>query len=163
VSELDRQRQILVDAVGDLVDEEIVAIGYFHREGSSDDSWRKGPDALRRMFGKRDEHPADHLGYRNVIVLTASQVLVFSGSAKAPLVRVSELVGAWPVSEVGLESHNHTSQAYMAHGSGTYDTPVIRATLTFTDGDEPLGMDFPRDELAREVIAAVKAACGGPG
>jgi hypothetical protein len=93
MTELDRQRQILKDAVDGRLDEEIVAIGYFHRQGSSDDSWRHGPDALRRVFAKRADHPADHLGYRNVVVLTPTQVLVFSGSAKPPLVRVKELVG----------------------------------------------------------------------
>jgi hypothetical protein len=160
VSEIDRQRQILIDGVGGLVDEEIVAIGYFHREGTSDDSWRKGPNALRRMFAKRDDHPADSLGFRNVLVLTPTRVLVFSGNAKPPLVRVKDLVGAWPLSEVGLTSTNHTSQAYMSHGSGTYDTPVVRASLTFAGGEEPLGMDLPRDELAREVVSAIKAACG---
>lgn len=162
MSEIDRQRQILIDAVDGYVDEEISAIGYFHREGLSDDGWRKGPDALRRLFAKRDDHPADRLGFRNVLVLTPTRVLVLAGNAKPPLVRVKGLVGAWPLAEVGLTSRNHTSQTYMSMGSGTYETPVIRATLTFAGGEEPLGMDLPRDELAREVVAAVKAACGGP-
>jgi hypothetical protein len=113
------------------------------------------------MFGKRHDHPADHLGFRNVVVLTPTQVLIFAGNAKPPLVRVKGLVGAWPLSDVGVTSKNHTSQAYMNQGSGTYETPVIRATLTFAGGDEPLGMDLPRDELAREAVAALEAACGG--
>jgi hypothetical protein len=161
MSEIERQRTMLTDAVGGLVDEEIVAIGYFHRIGTSDDSWRKGPEALRRLVAKRRDHPADHLGSRNVLVLTATRVLVVSGSARPPLVRVKALVGAWPLQDITFASKQHTSHAYMSQAGGSHDTLVIRATMTFAGGEAPLSMDFPRDALSRQLVVAMKTACGG--
>jgi len=62
--DIDRLREVLRQTVAADVGEEIVAIGWFSREGSSDDSWRHGPRLLRRTFAARSDHPADQLGGR---------------------------------------------------------------------------------------------------
>jgi len=158
MKDVDRTREMLRRMVDEEVGEEIVAIGWFYREGSSEDSWRHGPRLLRRVFAARSDHPADHLGSRNILALTPTRVVVFAGRAAPPLVRVRGLVGAWPLGEITVQARAHRAQAYMSQGGGTYETRLTRVTLTFAGADQPLGMDFPRDELARELVAALKAA-----
>ena len=162
MKEVDRTREMLREMVAADVDEEITAIGWFDREGGSENSWRHGPRLLRRVRARRSDQPADHLGSRNVLALTPTRVIVFAGRVAPPLVRVHGLVGAWALSEVTVQSRAHTSQASMSRAGGTYERRGIRVTLSFAGGEHPLGMDFRRDELAREVVAALKASAGAP-
>ncbi|MDT4920894.1 MAG: hypothetical protein QOI15_1796 [Pseudonocardiales bacterium] len=159
MAEIDRVKGLLREAVADDVAEDIVAIGWFHREDSGNDSLAHGPRLLRRVFAKRDDHPADHLGSRNVLVLTPTRVLVYAGKAEAPLVRVTKRVGAWPIAGVTATAKNHTAESYMQNSGGTVRTRMLRATLTFSDDTAPLTMDFQRDQLGKECVAAVQAAC----
>jgi len=155
----ERNRKMLREAIAPFTGEEIVAIGWFSREGTSEDSWKKGPRLLKRLFAS-GEHAADNLGNRNVLALTPSQVLVFAGSARPPLVRVKRQIAAWPLDRVHLESRTHTGHVLMNATANTYKTKVLRAVLTVAGEDRPLVMDFPTIPISREVIAAVKAATG---
>ena len=158
MKDYERVRNQLVELTQPLVEEPIQAIGYFMREGVTQDSWRKGPRWLRRTLAPREGVPGDQLGMFSLIVLTPTRILLVKAGPGAPVCRPKRVVGAWPRSAVALTRETVTTESYSEH-SGTTRTRVWRVTLTFTDGTQPLEMDFlARDGLAKEALPALEAA-----
>ena len=158
MAEIDRIKGLLTDQVAADVDEEITAIGYFFREDTANDSFKHGPRFLRRVFAKRDDHLEDHLGSMNVIVLTPTHVHIYAGKTKPPWLQVTKKLGAWPRQDVRMEMRTHTASSYSESQGGSTRTRMKRVTLTFSDGNAPLTIDFLRDKLGRECTEALLAA-----
>jgi hypothetical protein len=160
MTERDRLFRDLCAQAAPHVGEPITAVGYFLRAGAADDSWRKGPDWLRRTFAPRADHPGDHLGSLNILALTPTRVVAVAGRPGAPWVRAKKPIGAWPHAAVTATAKGRTAESYVSSMGGTQRSRVIRLTLEFSTGDAPLVGDFPRDALNRECTEAVVAACG---
>jgi hypothetical protein len=160
-----RQRAIVRKALEGHMDVDTVVAAYvFQRYLAWEDNWRKPFMALKRLFAPSD-HPGDRVGSLNVLVLTADRLLVFKGRPRAPLVKVRKQIADWPLAKLSLTSkgkqvvaHSHPSTG----GSLRFDSRIIRATLTVDGEERPFIMDFASNDLAREVIAAVKEATDSP-
>ena len=144
--EEERQRKVLHDMLGGHVTEEIVGTYWFMRGGVAGDDWKRPFKWLRRtLSGGR--HAADRLGRHNVFVLTPTRVVVFAGRyARAlPPVELREELGSWAFDEVELVSKRTKLSSFMATTGSSYESYVLRATLTVPGEERPLVMDFPYD------------------
>jgi hypothetical protein len=160
VKDYERVRDQLAELTQPLVDEPIQAIGYFMREGTTQDSWRRGPRWLRRTFAPRKGVPGDQLGMYGLVVLTPTRVVLVKAVHGPPVCRPQRVIGAWPFGALSLTRATVTTESYR-QDHGTTRTRVWRVTLTFADGTEPLAMDFlARNDLTKEIVPALEAALG---
>jgi hypothetical protein len=154
-----RQREAMRAALAPHVSEEVLLGEWFvPAKGMEDD----GLAAFRwlRRAGSSGEHAADRIRGRNILALTPTRLLAFTGRSvrSTPPVVPKKLIGDWPLREVGLEYKGRKATSYFAHAGGSYTSRIVRATLTLTDDDRPLVIDFPDTPLARELLKAAKAA-----
>lgn len=160
MKDFERVRDQLIALTSPLVGEEIDAIGYFLREGLTQESWKKGLRWARRTFAPRAGVPGDQLGMYSIVALTPTRVVVLKASPGPPVAVPRRIVGAWPRGAVRMERQGVTTESY-SQDRGTARTRVVRVTLHFPDATAPLGMDFlARDGLTKEIVPALEAALG---
>lgn len=158
MKDFERVRAQLIELSEPLVGEPVVAIGWFLRAGTTQDSWRKGPRWLRRSLAPRTGSAADQLGRTSLLALTADRVVLLRAKHGPPICRPQRVVGAWPLGAVGATRENVTTESY-AEVSGTTRTRVARVTLALPDGTEPPAMDFVlRDGLAKVFLGELESA-----
>jgi hypothetical protein len=150
-----RIRGLLREAVAPHAGEEVEELWWCKRELAFEDSWRKGPRALRRLFGRGD-HPADRLGALNVLCVTPTRVVVVAGREKPPFVAARGVAGAWPRAEVTATTRSGTAVAESDGGSQSWSTRITRAQLHVPGCEEPLVLDFRREPGSRAVLALLK-------
>jgi hypothetical protein len=115
--------------------------------------------ALRGLFGKRRR--ASGLNQRNVLVLTPTSVQLFACEAHGWPPRAVDDLGAWPVDAVRIATvAKETHSTHSVRGSMTAKYYVI--TLTVPGAEEPIELECPRTDSARETILAIEDATGSP-
>jgi hypothetical protein len=145
-----------VAAVEGRVPDEIVRALIVHPPGAVDATLT---GALRGIFGRKKRKAGLH--HRNVLVLTKTTVQLFACDAKShPPVVVDEL-GGWPVEQVRVATvaKEKTSPGSSA---GSITARFYSMTLTVPGGAEPIEVDVPRTDSARETILALEDATGSP-
>jgi hypothetical protein len=158
VKDFERVRNQLIELTAPLVGEQIEAIGYFMREGLTQDGWRKGFRWLRRTFAPRTGVPGDQLGMFSIVALTPSRLVLVKATPGPPVARPKRVVGAWPRAAVRMERATVTTESH-SNAGGTSRTRVWRVTLHFADGTAPPAMDFlARNDLTKEIVPALEAA-----
>ncbi len=141
-------------AVEGRVPEPIVRALVVHPPGAVDSSL---PGALRGLFGRKRRQAGLH--YRNVLVLTPTTIRLFACDAKSHPPVVREEVGAWPVSGVRVETvAKEKTTSWEVRGSVT--ARFYSMTLTVPGREEPIELDVPRTDSARETILALEDATG---
>ncbi|HEX8084161.1 MAG TPA: hypothetical protein VF529_07700 [Solirubrobacteraceae bacterium] len=155
MNDLDWQRGLLRTALEGFVDEEIEAAHYAMRHRGWEDSWRKGPEWIKRHFFASD-HPKDHTGTFNVVVVTPSRVMVFNAKPKAPLLKVRRKIAEWPRGGVRVVWKGRTAVSHYNSGNSRSDHRIIRATFTWDGEEEPFILDFPTGPLSNEVLLAIR-------
>jgi hypothetical protein len=161
VREEERQRLVLRDMLAGHVNEEVLGAYWFMRGGLFGDDWRRPFRAIWRAFSG-GRHAADRLGRHNVFVLTPTRVVVFAGryARGLPPVELREELGSWAFDAVELVSKRTKLSSFMATTGSSYDSYVLRATLTVPGEERPIVMDFPYDKVSRELMKAAKERVG---
>jgi hypothetical protein len=114
---------------------------------------------LRRRLSGGDR-PDDRLRGANILVLTPTRLIAFTAKRvrATPPVEPKGRIGEWPLTGIELKYRGRKAESYFAHGSGTYTSKIVRATLTFAGDEDPLVIDFPDTPLARELLKAATEA-----
>jgi hypothetical protein len=151
-----RQREAMRALMAPVVGEEVVAGEWFTpAKGMEDDGLAAIKWVRRRVSG--GDRIDDRLRGRNILVLTPTRLLAFTArhARATPPVEPKKLIGEWARAEVGVKYRGRKAESYFVHGSGTYTSKIVRATLTLPGEDDPLVIDFPDTPLARELLEAV--------
>jgi hypothetical protein len=115
--------------------------------------------ALRGLFAKRKR--ASGLNQRNVLVLTPTSIQLFACEAHDWPPRAVDDLGTWPIEGVGIATvAKETHSTHSVKGSMTAKYYVI--TLTVPGAVEPIDLECPRTDSARETILALEDATGSP-
>jgi hypothetical protein len=154
-----RQREAMRALMGPVVGEEVIAGEWFTPVKGMEDDGLAAVKWVRRRLSS-GERIDDRLRGANILVLTPTRLLAFTARRvrATPPVEPKELIGEWPRAEVGVEYRGRKANSYFIHGSGTYTSKIVRATLQLPGEDGPLVIDFPDTPLARELLAATKGS-----
>ena len=158
--EHERQREALRAMLQPRFDEEVVTAQWFHRAGLSGDDGLRVFKAIKRWTASGD-HPADRVAGWNVLALTPTGVVVFTGRpVKAtPPVAVRDLLARWPLEQLTMSWKRHKIEStFFNTGGSTYTSYAQRATLSWEGEERPLLLDMPNDKLSREVLPQIREA-----
>ena len=149
------ERGITRNALADFVDEEILASHYAMRHRGWENSWRKGPNWIKRHFFASD-HPTDHTGTFNVVAVTPTRVLVFNAKPEKPFLKIRRQIAEWPHGAVRVAWKGEKVHSSYNSGASSEWNSIIRATFRWDGEEDPLILDFPRGRLSNEVLVAIR-------
>jgi len=113
--------------------------------------------ALRGLFGRNKRRAG--LNQRNVLVLTPTSVRLYACEAHDWPPRATDDLGAWPVDGVRIATvAKEKHSTHSVQGSVTAKFYVI--TLTVPGTPDPIEVECPRTDSARETILAIEDATG---
>lgn len=152
----DYEMEAAAAAVEGRVPEAIVRALVVHPPGAVDATLG---GALRGLFGRKRRKAGLH--YRNVLVLTPSTVRLYACDANSHPPVVLEDLGAWPVEQVKVETVAKEKRSY-EDTRGSTTARFYSMTLTVPAREEPIELDVPRTDSARETILALEDATASP-
>jgi hypothetical protein len=150
-----RQRDMMREALAGFVEEDIEAATWARRHRGWEDSWRKGPEWISRRLARGD-HPADHTGSFNILVVTPTRVMVFNAKPAAPMMKVRRKIAEWPRGGVRIASKGHTVTSHYNQGNSSSSHRIVRATFTWSGEERPLILDFPPGALTKETLETAR-------
>jgi hypothetical protein len=154
MGDLDWERGVTRNVLAAVVDEEIVAAHYALRHRGWEDSWRKGPEWIKRRLFASD-HPTDHTGRFNVVAVTPTRVMVFNAKS-SPFLKIRRQIAEWPRGGVRVAWKGTTAVSHYNSGDSMSSQRIIRATFRWEGEEKPLILDFPKGKLSDEVLVAIR-------
>lgn len=142
-------------AVEGRVPEEIVRAMIVHPPGAVDGTLG---GALRGLFGRKRRQAGLH--HRNVLVLTPTTIRLYACDAKSQPPVVLDDLGAWPVNQSRVETVAKEKSSWSDTMGGSTTARFYSMKLTVPGREEPIELDVPRTDSARETIMALEDATG---
>ena len=140
------------------VDEEVVAAQWFRPPGGWEN---KGLGPFGFLFRRKGDKPMERLGSMNVLALTPTRLVAFSGKTGWGGLKLKEQIAEWPVGEfvVGAKQRQAKSTKYTPNDARANDNiestwRIVKVTVQGNGLD--LSGDFPDDERTAALTDAAR-------